>query len=88
MLNEIDQQNLVSSKLQVSINCLYIVSFHKLPLNCKLLCWALVLILQCKQHDQWSVNIARTPKLPHMFPLKIQDNYEVKTHALSVCTHH
>ncbi len=53
--NEIDQQNVVASKLLVSINN----------------CWAL---FQC---NQWSVNIARKPKLRTYVTFK--DMYEVET---------
>ncbi len=62
IFNEIDQENVVASNLQVSIsNCLAL--FHE---------------VQC---NQWSVNIARKPKLRTYITFK--DTYEVELYALS-----
>ncbi len=63
IFNEIDQENVVASNLQVSINN----------------CWALSHEIQC---NQWSVNIARKPKLRTYVTFK--DTYEVEPYALSL----
>ncbi len=62
IFNEIDQENVVASNLQVSINK-WSALFHE---------------IQC---NQWSVIIARNPKLRTYVTFK--DTYEVEPYALS-----